>query len=438
MDARVVGEKRRVVSRVAQSWVVPLALLSHLVACSSEGSSQEGTEASDLRTNLEAGGEVASPTALSKVRPGLLKRFRGEWRDLGSVEFVKDPHQEVAMPRVVYDEETPDRDVDDSRVLLFSASAGRAFLVETSPRLRAPGSNEGPILSGLAEPSSNPLDRELEDLTPFGWSNGVDNRTRRGIADIEGTLPPDPEPSDFHSEYRKIGFLSGGCTGTVVSGTSSELFVLTAAHCVVNGSGNITLQGFDPRRDDGAKPFGHWAMDSTSTDVLVHPSFISQSCFDNYPSILLSCVSHDIAILRVTPDSGTTMNPGTFTFGAFGKEGEPWLKDNTKFHRGYPGCGLTGSPAACRNRTLYGDGAFSIGTWGATQSGYYRRAKFSSDLSKGHSGGPLYVDFEGGRYVFGVTSAEDCEGAACGSGTLVNWTRLIDLWWEDQMEAFIE
>jgi hypothetical protein len=139
-----------------------------------------------------------------------------------------------------------------------------------------------------------------------------------------------------------------------------------------------------------------------------------------------ACKANDIALVRVTTTDPTEGFPGSM---AFGYASSSFLDGVNKYHRGYPDCGQAGdplpaAPKICLNRTLYGDTAFSkdAGTW---LSGTYPRLyAHSSDMSRGHSGGPAY--YTTANKVFGVNIYETCIGSAC-SGTQVNTLRALDV-----------
>ena len=71
------------------------------------------------------------------------------------------------------------------------------------------------------------------------------------------------------------------------------------------------------------------------------------------------------------------------------------LNNETHLNRGYPRCNVpnyTGEPAGCQQARLYGDtDACELGDYSdQLADGWNRRITVSCDLSKGHSGSPIY------------------------------------------------
>jgi hypothetical protein len=271
----------------------------------------------------------------------------------------------------------------------------------------------------------------MEDL---GWSDGVDNRILINSANFGNGSP-----------YSHIGTTAGTggiCTATLIGPSSPGRFALTAAHCVTTASGWSNYPIMIPRQDGTATPFGTWQVNW----MMVPSQRFTQGCNVDAANgdADLSCISHDIALMQVVP-SGVGGDPGWMNFNALSIVGGSHLAASvSKRVYGYPGCPpIPGAPSSCPSGGgyLYGQPtSHTLGTWGATQNGYYRRAKYSADTSKGMSGSALFTtDSNGGPpfVAFGVDSATSCQGAACAGTARPNWTRLIDWDWGTLMYAYM-
>jgi hypothetical protein len=83
-----------------------------------------------------------------------------------------------------------------------------------------------------------------------------------------------------------------------------------------------------------------------------------------------------------------------------------------KYNRGYPSCNPSFSerPAGCQTARLYGD-TQQCAIGGASylsSSGWYRLLHISCDLSRGHSGSPVYHYLSGVPVVSGVVVSHIC------------------------------
>jgi len=56
-------------------------------------------------------------------------------------------------------------------------------------------------------------------------------------------------------------------------------------------------------------------------------------------------------------------------------------------------------------------------------------------MSKGHSGGPVYMVYNNSQYVFGVIRGDDCGGTDCGA--YPNHVRAIEPEWWGMMLNFM-
>jgi hypothetical protein len=280
-----------------------------------------------------------------------------------------------------------------------------------------------------------------DEIVAKGWSAGVDNRIDRGIARFGTSWP-----------YLAIGGLKktvglaskvNGCTAAFVGGAgdTNTRYIVSAAHCFWNDSGEYVQRYFWPRNDlckdnqgnsiagcDRA-PYGEW-----SVGQWVMYEYYVDNCVGT-PDFPAECQADDIVVARVHRLSGSFSDAMPF-----GYYYQNYLNGVLKSHRGYPGCGSAGdpSPAAptiCMSTTLYGDGAMLLG--GSTHldaSGWPRRYYHGSDMSPGHSGGPIYIN--SGAIVFGVNSSESCSGSDC-TGATPNMMRAITEDWFNTMLWFM-
>ncbi len=262
--------------------------------------------------------------------------------------------------------------------------------------------------------------RAREDDVAKAWSNGVDNRVRRGYGDGYSS-----------TAYSMFGDY-GGCSGTIIKRSSTEMWVMTAAHCLfTSDAGALSTSKFTPREDHSGTPNNPYGVWKRSGTYGYFSWYLSNSCESNWQTV---CIQHDIAVVRFIPD-GSTSQP---SYMAFAATAGSTLGTKDKYRRGYPACGATGSPSSCTSDTLYGDEKMSLGSYQYVDSDNWNRViKHSSDTNGGDSGsGPYYYDGSTPR-VFGVNSAEDSNCYGTCTSSRPNWMRRITPIWRDFVNSII-
>ena len=148
-----------------------------------------------------------------------------------------------------------------------------------------------------------PLPESLEDAVEKGWSDGFDDRSKRDIATW----------GQNHITYAKIGRVDAalGCTGTFVGSAEEGYFMLTAAHCMFDSSGDLVWGTFTPRMDGDVSdntvltPFGTWDI----TWAVYYDGYLDNDCFDDYDFAV--CAKYDIILTEVVPGGSY---PGSLAF----------------------------------------------------------------------------------------------------------------------------
>ena len=291
-------------------------------------------------------------------------------------------------------------DINSNRT--FSYTAKQSDLASFS-RLISESENEN---STGGKPASD-IEIRLEDAREKSWSNMHDSRTRRGVANGY---------SDTNSIYQNLANY-GGCSATVLSASSTRMVALTAAHCVFRDDYSFSYSKIEPRKDGSTSPtWGRW----TPYAFGYYPSYINNNCEGNWNGS--NCIKHDIALVIASPDAGASSPSGM----GWGARNKSYLdSNNSKYRRGYPGCGHGHSPLNCNGDTLYGDGRMSVGEFSKLDGdNWNRQIKMSSDLNPGDSGSGLYYYRNNRPYVFAVTSAEETCYSLCW-GSRPNFARRI-------------
>jgi V8-like Glu-specific endopeptidase len=273
-----------------------------------------------------------------------------------------------------------------------------AAVYEAAERLgvSSPPTYEPPAPDRQVEPED--LKDESAGVHLRGWSNGTDNRVNKGIS---ATYPFN------QTSLRRIGqnvSPNGRCTGTLVG----RRLVLMAAHCVVTASGGVPASAFSARRSGSTAPYGT----ENNVGTFWPTAYRTNGCAPVYgTSQIPQCAPHDWAIILLREDaySGVTHPlwmgyavPSVIFGGVF----------PNSWHNGYPGCGLSESPAVCVNDTLFGQTTTGGGVLpqypDPADGNAPRYFKSSVDVSPGHSGGPYYTADGGSPVTRGIAITQDC------------------------------
>jgi V8-like Glu-specific endopeptidase len=253
----------------------------------------------------------------------------------------------------------------------------------------------------MSGPSTAPSPQPM--TAPTGWSNGVDTRILRAPT----TLWP----------WRTITNSADNDTDTEANCTMTLIgprHLVTAAHCLVNfGTSNWKTRLLTPGRDgQSVSPYGSSWMDPTPPAGTEAWYIVPDPWLDpNTPSDGTEEYQWDIGAVLMLDRLGDLT--GWMGYGAFPSSD---LNNRNQLNRGYPECDKPEKPVSCQSHRLYGDTQYcEIGEYHHPGSnGWNREFSINCDLSRGHSGSPLYhyryVPSWGanGPYVAAVVSWHEC------------------------------
>jgi V8-like Glu-specific endopeptidase len=290
-------------------------------------------------------------------------------------------------------------------------------------------------LPGIFRPPSTPVagPSAAGSLAPEGWSDGVDSRILR----TPTTLWPwrTITQSTFNASDTQ-----SRCTMTLVG----PRHLITAAHCLVDfGTTNWKARVLTPGRNGAAvMPYG-------SSNMTPNPP-PGEEAWYIVPDPWLNPATDSSGTEEYQWDIGMVLmvdRLGDVT-GWMGYNAYPASDLNTRnqINRGYPRCDVQEAPdGGCTAHRLYGDTQYcEIGEYHHQGSnGWNREFSFSCDISRGHSGSPLYhyryvPSWQAqGPYVAAVVSWHECLDDAPGQCTAAddypNHARRITPWARDAL-----
>ena len=340
-------------------------------------------------------GENATAITAEAVTAGVQSgRGKGSWTDLGPITVrPRGSKANLTLARFNPNDQGGASEEMESRRKVFIVDdlrTKRRYRVEYDwSSILTPEQLEGPR-ADVSNEEMDPRAEKLESSAAKGWSNGTDSRSLRDVAGWGTSFNP----------YNRFAFVGTGCSGTIIRQTLNGTFAMTAAHCMYDNAGNPIATTVQPRRDNATLPYGTW-------DVIVihrYDYWVNNQCYFG-SSQTDDCRRYDIVLLELSPRAGATY-PGGMTYGSYSTS---TISNNTKYHRGYPGCGIGGSPVNCVSATLYGDSTHSVTNFRRGD----RLFDHSSDTNGGHSGGPMYFYESDDAKFYGVNSGSYCTGAAC-------------------------
>ena len=224
--------------------------------------------------------------------------------------------------------------------------------------------------------------KQTEIFTPFGWSNGDDNR--------ELKTNSSQYPLRTISQFSGVsGNQDSRCTGTFVG----PRHLITAAHCINREATNVW---FTIKVTPGRNGTGTGSAPYSSSVIMLDPEPPVESWYWTFEEWRDPNQSNrtrwDIGMIVVPDRLGDTTSwmgvaPRTATY----------LKNTTSYNRGYPNCNGDGAtrgnaPAGCQVARMYGDPGNCGARWfkNLDGDGWSRRYDVKCDASAGHSGSPVY------------------------------------------------
>ncbi len=217
-------------------------------------------------------------------------------------------------------------------------------------------------------------------VEPAGWSNNDDSRIVRTPTTLWPWRTITQSSSWPNGEQSR-------CTMTLIG----PRHLITAAHCIVDfRTTNWKQRKLTPARDGiDVEPYGVSQMTPNpqpgqSAWYIVPDPWLDPNTPDNSDKF-----QWDIGLVLMIDRLGD--QTGWMGYGAY-----PASDLNTRYHynRGYPGCqdDYSEKPAGCQTARLYGDTKrCDIGYYHHPGSnGWNRQFAFSCDISRGHSGSPIY------------------------------------------------
>ncbi|MCS6849316.1 MAG: hypothetical protein RMN52_16575 [Anaerolineae bacterium] len=230
------------------------------------------------------------------------------------------------------------------------------------------------------------------DFQPAGWSNGVDTRVL--------LTPTTKWP--FRTITQSSSWPNGEqsrCTMTLIG----PRHLITAAHCLVDfRTSNWKQRRLTPARDGvNVAPYGFSQMTPNPPPGSEAWYIVPDPWLDpSTPDTKQNKVQWDIGLVLMLDKLGN--QTGWMGYGAFTASD---VKERSHYNRGYPSCkeDYPEKPANCQVARLYGDtNLCEIGDYYyQAPNGWYRAHSVSCDLSRGHSGSPIY------HYRFSPTHGKD-------------------------------